>query len=194
VPNQIALRAPEAVATKVAHAMAMLSRVSLRLVWLLNASGKAVLALLGQKGETDETMTDEEIRTVLAETHSASVIDEGESEMIPGVMRLADRTARVLMTPRRDVEVIDVENYLATILEQVRNLQRSRLPVRNGSSDEILGVVFVKDALDVFLQGKDLDMRALMREAPVVSDRTGAMDVIQSLRREPAHMVLVYDE
>ena len=174
--------------------MAMLSRVSLRLVWLLNASGKAVLALLGQKGETDETMTDEEIRTVLAETHSASVIDEGESEMIPGVMRLADRTARVLMTPRRDVEVIDVENYLATILEQVRNLQRSRLPVRNGSSDEILGVVFVKDALDVFLQGKDLDMRALMREAPVVSDRTGAMDVIQSLRREPAHMVLVYDE
>jgi putative hemolysin len=194
VPKQIALRAPEAVASKVAPAMAMLSRVALPLVWLLNASGKTVLALLGQKGETDEKMTDEEIRTVLAEAHSAGVIDEGESEMISGVMRLADRTARGLMTPRRDVEVIDVENDLATIREQLRNSQRSRLPVRNGSSDEILGVVFVKDALDAFLQGTDLDIRALMREAPVVSDRTGAMDVIQSLRRSPAHMVLVYDE
>ena len=70
---------------------------------MLNASGKAVLALLGQKGETDEKMTDEEIKTVLAEAHSAGVIEETESEMISGVMRLADRTARGLMTPRRDV-------------------------------------------------------------------------------------------
>ena len=194
VPKQIALRAPEAVASKVAPAMAMLSKVALPLVWLLNASGKAVLAFLGQKGETDEKMTDEEIKTVLAEAHSAGVIEETESEMISGVMRLADRTARGLMTPRRDVEVIDIEDDLAFIREQLRNSQRSRLPVRNGSSDEILGVVFVKDALDAFLQGTDLDIRALMREAPVVSDMTGAMNVIQSLRRSPAHMVLVYDE
>lgn len=194
VPKQIALRAPEAVASKVAPAMALLSKVAMPLVWLLNASGKAVLALLGQKGETDERMSDEEIRTVLAEAHSAGVIETGESEMITGVMRLADRTARGLMTPRRDVEVIDIEDDLAEIREQLRGSQRSRLPVRNGSSDEILGVLFVKDALDAFLQGTNLDVRSLMREAPVVSDRTGALDVIQSLRRSPAHMVLVYDE
>lgn len=194
VPKQIALRAPEAVASKVAPAMALLSKVAMPLVWLLNASGKAVLALLGQKGETDERMSDEEIRTVLAEAHSAGVIETGESEMITGVMRLADRTARGLMTPRRDVEVIDIEDDLAEIREQLRGSQRSRLPVRNGSSDEILGVLFVKDALDAFLQGTNLDVRSLMREAPVVSDRTGALDVIQSLRKSPAHMVLVYDE
>lgn len=194
VPKQIALRAPEAVASKVAAAMALLSKIAMPLVWLLNASGKAVLALLGQKGETDERMSDEEIRTVLAEAHSAGVIETGESEMITGVMRLADRTARGLMTPRRDVEVIDIEDDLAEIREQLRGSQRSRLPVRNGSSDEILGVLFVKDALDAFLQGTNLDVRSLMRDAPVVSDRTGALDVIQSLRRSPAHMVLVYDE
>jgi len=194
VPKQIALRAPEAVASKVAPAMALLSKVAFPLVWLLNASGKAVLAMLGQKGETDERMSDEEIRTVLAEAHSAGVIETEESEMITGVMRLADRTVRGLMTPRRDVEVIDIEDDLAEIREQLRGSQRSRLPVRNGSSDEILGVIFVKDALDAFLQGTNLDVRSLMREAPVVSDRTGALDVIQSLRKSPAHMVLVYDE
>ncbi|MCC8934625.1 hemolysin family protein [Rhizobium sp. 'Codium 1'] len=194
VPKQIALRAPEAVASKVAPAMAMLSRVALPLVWLLNASGKLVLALLGQKGDKGEKMTDEEIRSVLAEAHSAGVIEEEESEMISGVMRLADRAARGLMTPRREVEVIDIQNDFAAIREQLRNSQRSRLPVRNGSSDEILGVVFVKDALDALLQGTELDIRSLMREAPVVSDRTSAINVIQSLRRSPAHMVLVYDE
>ncbi|WP_105440447.1 hemolysin family protein [Neorhizobium sp. T25_13] len=194
VPKQIALRAPEAVASKVAPAMALLSKIAMPLVWLLSASGKAVLALLGQKGETDERMSDEEIRTVLAEAHIAGVIETGESEMISGVMRLADRAARGLMTPRRDVEVIDIEDDLAEIREQLRNSQKSRLPVRNGSSDEILGVLFVKDALDAFLQGTNLDVRSLMREAPVVSDRTGALNVIQSLRKSPSHMVLVYDE
>ena len=194
VPKQIALRAPEAVAAKVAPAMAMLSRVALPLVWLLNASGKVVLSLLGQKGDKGEKMTDEEIRSVLAEAHSAGVIEEEESDMISGVMRLADRAARGLMTPRREVEVIDIQNDFAAIREQLRNSQRSRLPVRNGSSDEILGVVFVKDALDAILQGTELDIRTLMREAPVVSDRTSAINVIQSLRRSPAHMVLVYDE
>lgn len=194
VPKQIALRAPEAVASKVAPAMALLSKVALPLVWLLNASGKAVLALLGQKGEVDERMSDEEIRTVLAEAHSAGVIEPEESEMISGVMRLADRTARGLMTPRREVEVVDIDDNLVEIREQLRNSQRSRLPVRNGSTDEIMGVLFVKNALDAFLQGTNLDVRSLMREALVVSDRTGAIDVIQSLRKSPAHMVLVYDE
>ena len=194
VPKQIALRAPEAVAAKIAPAMAVLSRVALPLVWLLNASGKAVLALLGQRGKTHQRVTDEEVRSVLAEAHSAGVIETAESEMISGVMRLADRTARGLMTPRREVEVIDIEDDLADIREQLRNSKRTRLPVRNGTSDEILGVVFVKDALDALLQGMKLDVRSLMRDAPVVSDRTGAMIVIEALRKSPAHMVLVYDE
>lgn len=194
VPKQIALRAPEAVAAKVAPAMALLSRVALPLVWLLNASGKVVLALLGQRGAANQRMTDEEVRSVLAEAQSAGVIETAESEMISGVMRLADRTARGLMTPRREVEVIDIEDDPADIREQLRNSNRTRLPVRNGPTDEIIGVVFVKDALDVFLQGANLDVRGLMRDAPVVSDRSGAMDVIGSLRKSPSHMVLVYDE
>ncbi|MNI39261.1 Magnesium and cobalt efflux protein CorC [compost metagenome] len=139
-------------------------------------------------------MTDEEIRTVLAEAQSAGVIESGESEMISGVMRLADRTARGLMTPRRDVEVIDTEDEPEEIRAQLRATTRSRLPVRKGSSDEIIGVLFVKDAYDFMAGGKQFDVQLAMREAPVVSDLTGALDVIQALRKAPAHMVLVYDE
>ncbi|MCJ8509109.1 hemolysin family protein [Rhizobium lemnae] len=194
VPKQIALRAPETVAARVAPMMVLLSKLALPLVWLLDASGRSVLALLGQKGESEERMTDEEIRTVLAEAQIAGVIETEESAMISGVMRLADRTARGLMTPRRDVEVIDIEDDPAEIRAQLRNTQKSRLPVRNGSSDEILGVLFVKDAYEAIAEGKDPDIRNRMREAPVVSDLTGAIDVIQALRKSSAHMVLVYDE
>ncbi len=194
VPKQIALRAPEAIAARVAPAMVLLSKLALPLVWLLNASGSAVLALLGQKGETEERMTDQEIRNVLAEAQSAGVIETEESAMISGVMRLADRAARGLMTPRRDVEVIDIEDDATEIREQLRKTQRSRLPVRNGASDEILGVLFLKDAYEVISRGEALDVRQHMRQAPVVSDLTGAIDVIQALRRAPAQMVLVYDE
>ncbi|WP_367187295.1 hemolysin family protein [Rhizobium oryzicola] len=194
VPKQIALRAPEMVAAKVAPAMLLMSRFALPLVWLLDTSGRLVLSILGQKGETEERVTDEEIRTVLAEAQIAGVIETEESAMISGVMRLADRTARGLMTPRRDVEVIDIEDDISEIRAQLRATQRSRLPVRNGSSDEILGVLFVKDAYEAIMQGTDPDIRSRMREAPVVSDLSGALDVIQALRKSSAHMVLVYDE
>ncbi|SMF04726.1 putative hemolysin [Xaviernesmea oryzae] len=194
VPKQIALRAPEAVAARVAPAMMLLSKVGAPIVWFLDISGRAVLGILGQKGESGDRVTDEEIRTVLAEAQSAGVIETEESAMISGVMRLADRTARGLMTPRREVEVIDTEDDLEELRTQLRATQRSRLPVRKGSSDEILGVLFVKDAYGFIAGDKNFDIKALMREAPVVSDLTGALDVIEALRRAPAHMVLVYDE
>jgi putative hemolysin len=193
VPKQIALRAPETVAARVAPAMAWVARIGAPLVWLLDVSGRLVLKLLGQSGETAERVTDEEIRTVLAEAHHAGVIETEESAMISGVMRLADRTARGLMTPRRDVEVVDIEDDMTEIQAQLRHTHRSRLPVRNGSSDEILGILFVKDALDLIVSGTG-DIRKLMREAPVVSDLTGSLDVIEALRKTPARMVLVYDE
>ncbi|MBB4346812.1 MULTISPECIES: hemolysin family protein [Rhizobiaceae] len=194
VPKQIALRAPESVAARVAPAMKLVAMIGAPIVWFLDISGRFVLAILGQKGESEDKVTDEEIRTVLAEAQSAGVIESGESEMISGVMRLADRTARGLMTPRRDVEVIDTEDEPEEIRAQLRATTRSRLPVRKGSSDEIIGVLFVKDAYDFMAGGKQFDVQLVMREAPVVSDLTGALDVIQALRKAPAHMVLVYDE
>ena len=98
VPKQMALRAPEALAARVAPTMTYLSKAALPLVWLLDGSGKLILALLGQSGKNADGVTDEEIKTVLAEAQSAGVIESGESAMITGVMRLADRTARALMT------------------------------------------------------------------------------------------------
>ncbi|MDQ0563588.1 putative hemolysin [Rhizobium mesoamericanum] len=194
VPKQIALRAPETVASKVAPAMIFLSRLAAPLVWLLDVSGRILLRLLGQSGKSGDAVTDEEIKTVLAEAHSAGVIETEESAMISGVMRLADRSARALMTPRRDVEVIDVEDGFAEIREQLRRTAQARLPVRRNSSDEIIGVLLTKDFYDALASSGHVDIAALVQEVPIVSDLSGALDVIQAIRRSRCHMVLVYDE
>ncbi len=193
VPKQMALRAPEAVAAKVAPTMTYLSRFALPLVWLLDKSGKLVLGLLGQTGKGTGSVTDEEIKTVLAEAQSAGVIESEESAMITGVMRLADRTARALMTPRRDVDLVDVEDTPEKVRAVVQKSARSRLPARRGSSDEIVGVIAVKDYYNALASGQ-VDVVSLVREVPVVSDLAPATIVIGALRRSSQHMVLVYDE
>ncbi|MCM2292244.1 hemolysin family protein [Allorhizobium sp. BGMRC 0089] len=194
VPKQIALRNPEIVAAKVAGTMLVLSKIGAPLVWLLDGSGRAVLALLGQKGSSGGGVTDEEIKTVLAEAQSAGVIESEESQMISGVMRLADRTARGLMTPRRDVEAISLDDTLDEVRDLLAKSQHSRMPVRNGNSDEIIGVLQVKDFYNVMANGGEIDLRSLVREVPIVSDLADAIDILQDIRKTSLHMVLVYDE
>lgn len=194
VPKQLALKDPESIASKAAPSMVVLSKLAAPLVWLLDTSGQLILKLLGRSGKSDGTITDEEIRTVLAEAHSAGVIESEEQAMISGVMRLADRTAKALMTPRREVEVIDIENSFEEIRAQIQQSHRSRLPVRKGSSDEVLGVLFVKDFFEAAASGKEVDILALAREVQVVSDLANASTVIEVIRKTPTHMVVVYDE
>jgi len=194
VPKQIALRDPEGIATRVAPMMALIAAVAAPLVWLLDISGRAVLALLGQGGEAEERVTEEEVKTLIMEAETAGVLETDERNMISGVMRLADRSARGLMTPRRDVEVIDLTDTHEEIMERLRGTRRSRLPVQDGDADTIIGVVVLKDLLDVFADGKALDMRKLVQQAPVVLDRTDALDVLKAIRSSVVHMALVFDE
>jgi putative hemolysin len=194
VPKQVALRNAEGVAARVAIPMSILSKVAAPLVWLLNGSGKLVLSLLGQSGDGGGKVTDEELRTVLAEAHSAGVIESSESAMLSGVMRLADRQARGLMTPRRDVQMLDLDDTLEEVREKMRESPHSRIPVRSGDSDEIVGVLLTKKLYERMAEGGPFDLSELVSDVPVVSDLAKATDIIASLRRTSLHMVLVYDE
>jgi putative hemolysin len=194
VPKQIALRDPEVMAARIAPAMKLLSRCSAPLVWLLDASGRLVLTLLGQRGVNDDTVTEEEVRTILAEAETAGVLERAEKDMISGVMRLGDRTARSLMTPRRDVEIIHLPDSAKSIMAQLRASRNTRLPVQDGEDDNIIGVVTVKDLFQTQLEGKALNVREHVQAAPIVMDTTEALSVLQALRSSKAHMSLVFDE
>ena len=194
VPKQIALRSPEAAATRIAPLINLIAVVAAPIVWVLDRSGRIVLALLGQSGTADRNMSDEEVRLVLSEARSAGIMEKAETEMIAGVMRIADRTARGLMVPRHEVETVEATDSPATIIRRFRETGHSRLLVRDGDADNIIGVFKSRDFLDPDGTAARPDPGALLIEAPVVRDGMNALDVLETLRKSPAHMVLVYDE
>ncbi|WP_050664264.1 hemolysin family protein [Roseovarius tolerans] len=192
VPKQIALSNPESIAARVAPAMMLLSVIAAPLVWILDRSGKAVLKILGQNQRRQNRVSDEEIRLLIAEAKSAGVIEKGETAMIEGVMRIADRTAKGLMTTRHEVAIADAGETLDNILERFKTSGRSRLPLRDGGPDDIVGILHSRDLLRA--DCKNFNPRQLMMNAPVIHDALPAMDVVDRLRSSSEHMLLVYDE
>jgi putative hemolysin len=98
------------------------------------------------------------------------------------------------MTPRRQVDMIDLSDEPEDIRKVIMESVHSRLPVHDGSPDEVLGVLQAKDLLDAYLIGNHPDIRAHVRSAPIVPDTADALDVVGIIKNSEIHMVLVHDE
>jgi putative hemolysin len=194
VPKHLALRNAEGIACALAPGMTWLSRIAGPMVWLLDASTRGVFWLFGQSTEAQNAITDEEIRTVVAEAETAGVIETDERLMISGVLRLGDRAVRGIMTPRTDVDWIDLEDTPFDIRERLINTPHSRLPVAEGAQDNMIGVVQARELLAAFLADRPLDIRASVRTAPVIPDTLNALDALDVLRKADVPMALVHDE
>ena len=194
VPKQFALRAPEGIAAVMAPPMLWLARATAPFVWLLDKTSAAIFRLLRLQRESDNRVTAEELHIVVAEAQHAGVIEENERAIISGVVRLADRPTREVMTPRTDVDWIDVDSSAEAIRDKLRETPHSRLPVAEGSVDNLVGVVQSRDIVKAFIDGRPLDLRALMRSAPVIPDQMDAMDALAVLRDAEVPMAFVHDE
>jgi putative hemolysin len=194
VPKQIALTNPERIACLVAPAMTLLAKISAPIVWLLNKSGKAVLALLGRGGEREQTVTDAEIQSMIAEAESAGVIEPEERTMIAGVMRLGDRPARSVMIPRVDVEMIDVSEPLEAVAKRISDTGHSRFVVYKDNQDNVIGVLQAKDIAVAMLKKKQPPLKQLVKDAPTIPDTLDALEIVSRLKESKVHFGLVYDE
>jgi putative hemolysin len=139
-------------------------------------------------------MTAEEVQLVVAEATSAGVLEEYERAIISGVMRLADRPTREVMTPRTEVDWVDIDATAEEMREALLDTPHSRLPVAEGSVDRLVGVVQARDLVTAFLEGRPLDLRALMRTAPIVADQMDAIETLTVLRGAEVPMAFVHDE
>jgi putative hemolysin len=194
VPKQIALRDPESVAVRVAPYMMMLANISSPAVWLLDRSGKALLWLLGHRGAAEDKVSEDEIRTLVVEAENAGVLEPGEKEMIAGVMRLGDLPVGAVMTPRREVSMIDLADTPEDIRSALGVSNHSSFVVFDRAADAAVGIVKAKDVLDCYLSGQTPDIGKLVRPAPVIPEFLDARDVVAILRDSPVHMGLVHDE
>ena len=194
VPKQIALRAPEPIAAAMARPMLWLSRAAAPLVWLLDRTSAGIFRLIGLSRESQEHVTAEELHLVVAEASKSGVIEEHERSIISGVVRLADRPVREVMTPRTEIDWLDCTLDEAGLRAQLLATPHTRLPVAEGSVDAVVGVVQARDIVAALFRGESLDLKRLMRKAPVVIDQIDAMDALTALRAADVPMALIHDE
>ncbi|MDB5376218.1 MAG: HlyC/CorC family transporter, partial [Rubritepida sp.] len=148
VPKQLALRNPEKVASALARPLTMLARFVSPFIWFMSQSSALILRLFGAHVPTDQSVTEEEVKAVVAEGAHAGALDHSERQMIERVLRLADRPVRALMTPRPEVAWLDSNAEPQDIAAALRAESVTRFIVSDGRVDNVLGVVAAKDLLD----------------------------------------------
>jgi putative hemolysin len=194
VPKQVALRHAEPIAVVAALPMAVLARIMAPFVWVLDKSSGVVLALLRVSRSGQSEVTAEELHMIFAEATRSGLIEEEERAIMTGIMRLADRPVRELMTPRNEIDAIDRRADETEIRALLKNSPHSLWPVVDGSPDTIVGVVKVKDVQRTLLAGKRVQIGRLMKKAEIVPDQLDAMDALRILQQSGVSMALVHDE
>lgn len=194
VPKQLALRSPEPIAVVMSRPMLWLSKITAPFVSLLDNSSALIFRLLGLDRESKNQVTAEELHLVVAEAQSAGVLEESERAIISGIVRLADRPVREVMTPRTEIDWIDSASSAEEIRAALLATPHSRIPVADGSIENIVGVLKVRDVMAALLEGQGIDLRHLCRQAQVIPDLMDAMDALAVLRNADVPLALVHDE
>lgn len=194
VPKRMALNNAEAIASSIARPMAQLARLASPIVWFLRFSTEGALRLLGLPIERQSTVTEEEVKTMIAEGTEAGVFHAAERDMIDGVLRLADRPVRAIMTPRIEVVWLDPSQSLEEIRAIMEDSGHSRFPIGRKGIDDLEGVVQTKDLLERLMRNEPFDLEAVMREPPVVHDGAPVLSLLEVFRQSSVHMAFVVDE
>jgi putative hemolysin len=194
VPKHLALKNPERIACFVARPMNILSRVAAPAVWALDASTRGVFKLLGISTASESSITDEEILTIVAEAGNTGVIEEAERSMISGVIRLGDRSVRAVMTPRTEVEMVDIDEDSMALKRKLISANHSCLPAFEGDRDNVIGVIMLRDMIEPMLASSMVVIREHVRHAPIIPDTLDALAALKVLRDSDVPMALVHDE
>ena len=194
VPKQIALRAAVPIATAMALPMAFIAKVAAPLVWLLDTSSSLIIRLLGVRPAGQSAVTAEELHMLFAEATRSGVIEHEQHQMLSGVVRLAERPVREVMTPRTEIDWIDIAADEEAISSLLSESPHSVWPVADGSPDKVLGLVRVREILAAQVAGGPVILQDLLRKAEVVPDQLDAVDALRVLQQADIAMAMVHDE
>jgi putative hemolysin len=193
VPKRIALLAPERIATAVAVPMNAISTLAAPFVWLLSRSTRLLIQVLGLDKSNADKVTDEEIRHLVAESHEQGNLDADERNMLNRVLRLGDRTAESLMTPRTLIIWLDADADFVENQDVLRSNPFSRYPVYRKDDSNVLGVLESKSLVGRECRNNE-ELLKSVHPALFVSESTNALRLLEIFREEQQTLALVVDE
>jgi putative hemolysin len=192
VPKRLGLQRAEAVALSVAGPVDLLARVSRPFIWFLSVSTNAVVRLIGlDPGAAKEGISGEELRGIVAAQDSLST---EERELIDDVITAGGRELAEVMVPRTEVEFLDAGLPIHKAVGKVREMPHSRYPVVEGSADDVLGFVHVRELLDPTVARRSLRVAQIVRPVLRFPDSKAILAAMQEMRDSGSHMAIVVDE
>lgn len=194
IPKRLAVSKPESVVAKLSPAMRTLTKAFKPLTNILSTSTNLGLKVFRINTDLGPSITEDEIRVYIEQGRDIGLIEEAEKDMVSGVFRLGDRRVDALMTPRTEVEWLDVEDTAEEILEKLMDSPYSRIPIARGDLDQAIGVVSVKDLLGIDLMAPDFNIVDYAKPAIFVPENTPALKVLEIFRISGVHNALVIDE
>ncbi len=196
-PKGLALQQPEMTALWVARPIQLFHAIFKWPITALNAVGNGTLRLVGLNPARGHEMVHsvEELRLLVTGMQEAGVVDEAEARIARRAFAFGERTAASLMTPRTDIEALAVTASLDQVLHVAETTHRQRLPVFDGSLDNIIGIVYTRE---LFAHGRTaperFSLRALVRPPLLVPETKYAADLLEDMRAARTHVAVVVDE
>ncbi|XZG68961.1 hemolysin family protein [Chitinibacteraceae bacterium HSL-7] len=195
VPKRIGQMNPELIARLVARPMEGLAALTRPFVLLLSISTQALMRVLGIRGDSGPSVTEDEIHAMLEEGSEAGVIEENEHALLRNVFRLDDRQIASLMIPRSDIIFLDLDDDHTTNLAKVMEADYTRYPVCRGGLSNVMGIVSTKDLLQSTLAGETPNLSAMpLRPAVFVPETLTGMELLEQIRGSAVEMIFVVDE
>jgi len=194
VPKQLALRVAVPIALVMARPMKWLAIIAAPVVWVLDFSSATIVRLFGVRPGGQSSVTAEELQMLFAEATRSGVLEAEQSAILKGVVRLADRPVREVMTPRTEVDWIDADADFAEIQKTFAESPHSLLPVADGTADKVIGVVKVREVLAAMVSGETFSLADMAKRVEVVPDQLDAMDALRVLQQADVAMAMVHDE
>jgi putative hemolysin len=172
----------------------LLARIGGPIVGLLTASTNVVFRLFGIKGEAEPNLTEDEIKALISQGAETGAVGVTEENIVQRVFELGDQRVAGIMTPRPDIEWIDVDASEEELREFLASHSHTQFVVCHGGLDEVLGIVRSADLLPLAFKGTRIELRSLTREALFVPDSMPAVQLLESFRGSHKHVALVMDE
>jgi len=194
VPKRIALNHAEDIACLASRPMRLISRAAGPLVRFLTASTEWVLAVLGSTRSGADHVSEEEIKVLIEQGTQAGVFEQSEQEMVDEVLRLHDRTARELMTPRKEVSWLNAADPSEQTLKRMEESPHNRYPVCDGDLDGVLGFATARQILSLAVKSDRFDIAADLQRALFIPENKDVLSVLEMFKESKVHAALVVDE
>ena len=192
LPKSIAKKYPERFSKLCAGPLIFFMKLFGPLSKLLTAIGQAAAKLV--PGEAETSVTEDEIYDIIEDMTEEGTLDEEQGDLISSALQFGDVTVESVLTPRVDVAAVDISSSHEAILSYIKDQPHSRLPVYDGSIDNVIGILSIRKYIKAYLrEGENIDLRTLLDEAYFVHQSTNIDDLLPVMSKKRLNMAIVTD-